>query len=68
MSRSKSIGNNNIFVHASRKFSSNEESEYLYCVSYQGNFDMEDLTSEDVRELIACLQHALDVNEKGDQP
>lgn len=26
-----------------------------------------DISAEDAREIIACLQHALDVNEKGGQ-
>ena len=36
-------------------------------IAYYGNFVMCDISAEDAREIISCLQHALDVNEKGGQ-
>lgn len=54
-----------IFVSAERKFSEKEKSEFLYNIYHAENYEMESLTADEVRELIACLQHALDTNEKG---
>ena len=55
-----------IYVSAERKFSDTDKSPYLYNVFHKGNYEMESLTADEVRELIACLKYALDVNEKGE--
>nr|DAJ56300.1 MAG TPA: hypothetical protein [Caudoviricetes sp.] len=65
MSRNRSINQGGIFVQASRLVSNNQESEYVYNISHAGNFEMEELTSDEVRELITCLQRALIITEEG---
>ena len=56
-----------LYVQAERLCTGTETSEYKYCLAYYGNFVMCDISAEDAREIISCLQHALDVNEKGGQ-
>ncbi|WP_270436337.1 hypothetical protein [Candidatus Bacteroides intestinigallinarum] len=60
------ITNRDIFVNTERKFTGKEEGEYSYNLSFNGNYELCDLSSDEVREIIACFQHALEVNEKGD--
>lgn len=67
MSKHIPITSREIFVTSSRHHSDKESGEYFYDISYCGNIEMEELTADDAREIIACLQHALDVNEKGGQ-
>ena len=66
MKRDKSITNKNIFVTSERKHTDTESGEYNYNISYLGNYELCELTAEEVVELIACLQNALQSNgEKG---
>lgn len=67
MNRIKSIAQKDIYVQAERLCTGTETSESKYCLAYYGNFVMCDISAEDAREIISCLQHALDVNEKGGQ-
>lgn len=53
MSKRNPISDCDIFVSAERKFSEKEKSEYLYNIYYAGNYEMESLTADDVREIIA---------------
>ena len=49
-----------------RKHTDTESGEYNYNISYLGNYELCELTAEEVVELIACLQNALQSNgEKG---
>lgn len=61
----RKISDKGIYAQADRLYSDKEASEYRYSLVYQGNTELEEMTAEEVREVIACLQHALDVNEKG---
>ena len=66
MKGDKSITNKNIFVTSERKHTDTESGEYNYNISYLGNYELCELTAEEVVELIACLQNALQSNgEKG---
>lgn len=66
MKRDKSITNKNIFVTSERKHTDTESGKYNYNISYLGNYELCELTAEEVVELIACLQNALQSNgEKG---
>ncbi|WP_294617630.1 hypothetical protein [uncultured Bacteroides sp.] len=65
MSKRSSVADCNIFVSAECKYSGADKSPYLYNVSHDGEYEMESLTADEVRELIECLQHALAENEKG---
>ena len=65
MSKNIPIADRDIYVSAERKFSDTDKSPYLYNVYHDGDYEMESLTADEVRDLIACLQYALDVNEKG---
>ena len=67
MNRIKSITQKDIYVQAERLCTGTETSEYKSCLAYYGNFVMCDISAEDAREIISCLQRALDVNEKGGQ-
>lgn len=35
---------------------------YRYNLSYHGNYVIDEMTADDVREVIACLQYALELN------
>lgn len=56
--RIKSITQKDIYVQAERLCTGTETSEYKYCLAYYGNYVMCDISAEDAREIIACLQHA----------
>lgn len=66
MSKNLPITERDIYVISQRAYSDKESGKYLYNICYYGNIEMSALPEDDVREIIACLQHALDVNEKGD--
>lgn len=67
MKRNKDIANKDIFVASERKHTDIESGEYNYNICYLGNYQLCGLTSEDVIDLIGCLQNALQANgEKGD--
>lgn len=34
---------------------------YRYALSYQGNFVINEMTADEVREVISCLQYALEL-------
>lgn len=63
----KSISQKDIYVQAERLCTGTETSDYSYCLAYYGNYVMCSVSAEDVREIIACLQHALEEHEKGGQ-
>lgn len=65
MSKRSSVADCNIFVSAECKYSGTDKSSYLYNVYHDGEYEMESLTADEVRELIECLQHALAESEKG---
>ncbi|WP_308759495.1 hypothetical protein [uncultured Bacteroides sp.] len=65
MSRAKSISQKDIYVQAERLCTGSETSEYRYCLAYYGNYVMCGISAEDAREIIACLQHALKINQEG---
>lgn len=65
MSKRSSVADCDIYVSAERKYSGTDKSPYLYNVFHDGEYEMESLTADEVRELIECLQHALAENEKG---
>jgi hypothetical protein len=67
MSKKAPITDRDIYVSSERKFSDKETGEYLYNVWFYGNQELSEISADDAREVIACLQHALDVNEKGGQ-
>ncbi|WP_289124614.1 hypothetical protein [uncultured Bacteroides sp.] len=65
MRKNLPITERDIYVTSERAYSNKEAGEYLYNICYCGNIEMSAIPADDVREIIACLQHALDVNEKG---
>lgn len=68
MKKHQPITDQDIFVNSVRNHSDSESSEYIYSIWYYGNQEMDSLTADDARQIIACLQHALNENEKeGDQ-
>ena len=67
MSRTKNISDREIYVQAERKCSDTEAGDFNYWLFYHGNYELCSLSAEDAREIIACLQHALDIHEKGGQ-
>lgn len=65
MSKRIRIEDNDIYVQSERHHSSKESDEHVYSLWVYGEQTFCELTSNDVLEIIACLQHALEVNEKG---
>ena len=55
----KSIQDSDIYVNVTFDCKDNEVSEYRYNLSYYGNYDLEDMTEQDVREIIDALTAAL---------
>lgn len=64
----RDITDRDIYAHAERLYSDKEVSVYKYSLSYQGEYVLDDLSAEEVRDIISCLQHALDVNKEGGTP
>lgn len=65
MKKEKNISNNDIYVSSERCHSANDSSEYLYNLWYEGSYVACEMSADEVREIIACLQNALAENEKG---
>lgn len=66
MSKHIDITDRDIYVSSERKHSDKETGEYRYNVYFYGNIELCEITADDAREIISCLQYALDINEKGD--
>lgn len=60
----KSIQDSDIYVNVTFDCKDNDVSEYRYNLSYYGNYDLEDMTEQDVREIIDALTAALAVTAK----
>ena len=60
----KSIQDSDIYVNVTFDCKDNEVSEYRYNLSYYGNYDLEYMTEQDVREIIDALTAALAVTAK----
>jgi len=65
MSKRINITKRDIYVSSERNHSDKETGDYRYNLYFYGNFAICEISADDAREIIACLQHALDVNEKG---
>lgn len=59
------ITKRSIYVSAERCFSDKEAGEFLYNLWYQDSYVLCSLSESDVRDIIACMQNALNINEKG---
>lgn len=62
---SKLIKDSDIFVVSERAHNSTQSGQHLYALWAYGDQAVSDLTADDVKEIISCLQHALDVNKEG---
>lgn len=60
MSKQKSITEQDIFVSSEQDHSGDRSSDYRFNIWYYGEYTMNDLSAEDMKELIICMQHALD--------
>lgn len=49
-------------VQSYRTNSDSAHTGYRYNLSYHGNFVIDEMTADEVREVIACLQYALELN------
>lgn len=56
-----------IYAISERNYTDKEVDQFFYSIFFYGNIVLGGMTSDDVREVINCLQNALDVNEKGGQ-
>lgn len=65
MTKRIEIIDRDIYVSSERKHSDKETGEYRYNIYFYGNMELCEITSDDAREIIACLQYALATNEKG---
>ena len=61
------ITKRSIYISAERCFSEKEVSEFLYNLWYQDSYVLCSLSESDVRDIIACMQNALNVNGKGEE-
>lgn len=64
MKKQQPITDQDIYVSSTRNHSGSDSTEFVYSISYYGNLEMEYLTADDARQIIACLQHALNTNEQ----
>ena len=64
MKKQQPITDQDIYVSSTRNHSGSDSTEFVYAISYYGNLEMEYLTADDARQIIACLQHALNTNEQ----
>lgn len=60
MSKQKPISEQDIYVTSERDHSGNQSSDYRFNIWYYGEFLMNDLSPDDMKELIVCMQHALE--------
>lgn len=65
MNKKIDITERDIYVSSERKHSDKETGEYRYNVYFYGNIELCEITADDAREIIACLQYALAVNGEG---
>lgn len=65
MNKKIDITDRDIYVSSERKHSDKETGEYRYNVYFYGNIELCEITADDAREIIACLQYALAVNGEG---
>lgn len=65
MNKKIDISDRDIYVSSERKHSDKETGEYRYNVYFYGNIELCEITADDAREIIACLQYALAVNGEG---
>lgn len=64
MKKQQPVTDQDIYVNSTRNHSDSESTEYVYSIFYYGNQEMDSLTADDARQIIACLQHALNTNEQ----
>ena len=64
MKKTQPINDQDIYVSSTRNHSDNESSEYTYSIFYYGNQEMDSLTEDDARQIIASLQQALTANQQ----
>lgn len=62
---SKLIKDSDIFVVSERAHNSTQSGQHLYALWTYGDEAFSGLTADDVKEIIVCLQRALDVNKEG---
>lgn len=62
--RKKDISENDIYVHVDFNCNADGRSEYLYDLSFYGNYELEDLTESEVREVIAAFSAALQLTQE----
>lgn len=59
MSKHKKISEDGIFVTSQRSHSATNTDEYSYMLSYGGNYIACDMSADELREIISCMQNAL---------
>lgn len=67
MNRAKYISERDIYVEVESLCSDTETGEFRYSLIYKNSYVLNHVHTEDVLEIMACFQHAVDVNEKGGQ-
>lgn len=65
MNKRNRIEDNDIYVQSERHHSSKESDNFVYSLWVYGEQTFCELPASDIHEVIACLQHALEVNEEG---
>ncbi|MEG0647664.1 MAG: hypothetical protein RR471_10895 [Bacteroides sp.] len=64
MKKQQPITDQDIYVSCTRNHSDSESSECIYSIFYYGNQEMDSLTADEAKQIIDCLQHALNANEQ----
>lgn len=65
MKKNKEIGKRDVYVVTERMNTCHESGDFTYNIWFYGNAQLEGISADDAREIIACLQYALNENEKG---
>ena len=65
MNKHKKISEDGIFVTSQRSHSATNTDEYSYMLSYGGNYIACDMSADELREIISCMQNALKANGEG---
>lgn len=65
MKKNANVSSNGIHVISERDHSENDSSKYRYHLYYDGCIAIEEMSADEMRQIIACFQNALKATEEG---
>lgn len=65
MGKKSGINERDIYVRSGRNHSDKENDEFVYDLCFHGDMMLCSVSADDAREIVACLQNALESNGKG---